>query len=149
MVDFSINPDDDSGYYVLNGNRFEKGEHAVFNEMVHGLDSNVVHKFLVQNWPTEYGKAVLLMLDEGYLPDGMTEDEKSEIEKLQMESIFLPADELGELWGALGKYTLCCEAQGSGPCYSYFGDVFESGSSEVDAMLEEVAQFVTQQQSAQ
>ena len=78
-----------------------------------------------EQWPLKYGEAVNLMIREGYSPENI-EEEMDELNGLFNEDLFY----------ALCKYPL--------NSISYFSDQFSAGSSETDAMLQEVCNFINQ-----
>ena len=126
-VIFKIKKRSPEHYYSVNDFTFPKDDDvaAVLLEIVDGCDLKTLCSFLSEQWPLKYGEAVNLMIREGYSPENI-EEEMDELNGLFNEDLFY----------ALCKYPL--------NSISYFSDQFSAGSSETDAMLQEVCNFINQ-----
>jgi len=129
-VNFKIKKKTPDHYYSVNKITFPKDDdvYGVLFEIVNEYDLNSICIFLSEEWPLKYGEAVNLMIRDGYSPENI-EQEMAELRGLFNEDLFY----------ALCKYPL--------NSVSYFSDQFATGSSETDAMLQKVCDFINQDES--
>ena len=123
---FEVDEDNFEEYYSVDGFGFEEGDvYGTFVQITQEIDLTLICRFLADRWPIIYGKAVNLMIKEGYEPEGISID-KEKLMVLYNEDLFV----------ALCKYTL--------NSLSYFSDQFIGGTPETDIMLNEVTDFINQ-----
>jgi len=126
-VNFKIKKKNLDNYYSVNEVTFPKDDdvYGVLFEIVNEYDLNSICSFLSEEWPLKYGKAVNLMIRDGYSPENI-EQEMTKLKGLFNEDLF---------------YALCKFPLNS---ISYFSDQFSAGASETDTMLQKVCNFINQ-----